>query len=234
MPSRPLLAAIAIAFAAACGSSETEATEAPADPASTSSTTTSTTTAPTTSSTVAPEVSTTTVAPDASTTTTLGATPACVRVTDFDDTTWFIVNDGVMGGRSSADGAVDEVGLTWTGTIVTAGGGFSSIRGPVDGELDGATSLTMRVRTDGRRYELLADDATRGQARVTHYAPIDAIGGDWEEVIVSLVGMEPRIFGSLVTAEPFVPDLATQIGVILADGVDGEFEFEIDWIDACP
>ena len=45
--------------------------------------------------------------------------------------------------------------------------------------------------------------------------------------------MEPRIFGSLVTADAFDPDRATQIGVILADGVDGDFTFDIDWIDAC-
>jgi len=37
-----------------------------------------------------------------------------------------------------------------------------------------------------------------------------------------------------VTAEPFAPDAATQIGIILADGLDGPFAFEIDWIDACP
>ena len=27
----------------------------------------------------------------------------CVRVTDFDEPNWFIVNDGVMGGRSDAE-----------------------------------------------------------------------------------------------------------------------------------
>jgi len=69
--------------------------------------------------------------------------------------------------------------------------------------------------------------------RVTHYNPIPAVGGDWEVVVVPLIGMESRVFGNLVTSEPFDPDQATQIGVILADGIDGEFTFEIDWIDAC-
>ena len=48
-----------------------------------------------------------------------------------------------------------------------------------------------------------------------------------------LTGMESRVFGNLVTSELFDPDQATQIGVILADGIDGEFALEIDWIDAC-
>ena len=155
-------------------------------------------------------------------------------MTDFDTPTWVIVNDGVMGGRSEAEGAVADSVLTWAGTIVTAGGGFSSIRGLVDGQLVDATELVVRIRTDGRPYELLATDALDGRGRVTHYTPIDAVGGDWDEVTVSLVDMEARVFGNPVTAEPFAPDAATQIGVILADGLDGPFAFEIDWIDACP
>ena len=50
---------------------------------------------------------------------------------------------------------------------------------------------------------------------------------------MALTGMEARVFGTPVDAEPLQPDLAAEIGVILADGVDGEFRFEIDWIDAC-
>ncbi len=227
MSLRPFAFAGVLLLASACSSdsdAEVASEEVTAPPSTTTAGAAPTTTTSSTST-------TTTAAPAGTSTTTSG--PRCARVAEFDDTSWFIVNDGVMGGRSSAEGAVDDVGLTWTGTIVTAGGGFSSIRGPVDGQLEGATSLTMRIRTDGRSYELLADDTTPGQARVTHYAPIDAVGGEWEEVSVSLVGMEPRIFGSLTAAEPFAPDLASQIGVILADGVDGDFRFEIDWIDAC-
>lgn len=227
MPRR-LAPLVAVALlVAACGSDQSSAVDEVVSPAPEESTTTSD--APTATSTTA-EPSTTTIT--AAPTTTVAPSP-CVRVSDFDDTTWVIVNDGVMGGRSSALASVEEARLTWTGSIVTDGGGFSSIRGPVDGQLDGATSLTMRIRTDGRSYELLADDALAGRGRVTHYAPIDAVGGEWEDVSVPLTGMEARVFGNPVTAEPFEPDLASQIGVILADGVDGDFSFEIDWIDAC-
>ncbi|MEM8708558.1 MAG: CIA30 family protein [Actinomycetota bacterium] len=221
-------AVVLIVLAAGCagdetttGASVTTSTTVVADPAPTTST--STTAAPSTTST-----STTTSTPATTTT----EASRCVRVTDFDEPDWFIVNDGVMGGRSDARGGVADGVLAWEGTIVTQGGGFSSIRGPVDGELAGASELVLRIRTDGRAFELLADDA--GSTRVTHYNPIDATGGDWEEVVVPLTGMEARIFGSLVDADAFQPDRANQIGVILADGMDGDFAFEIDWIDACP
>ncbi|MDG2428817.1 MAG: CIA30 family protein [Acidimicrobiales bacterium] len=194
-----------------------------------------TTAAPTTTTALATTTAaqTTTAAPTTTATPTTTTSTNCVRLTDFQDPTWIIVNDGVMGGRSQAQGVIEDGVLTWTGTIVTTGGGFSSIRGPVDGEFAGATSLTLRIRNDGRRYELLVDDAFDERARVTHYNPIETIGGVWQEISVPLTEMEARVFGNPVTAAPFVPGLATQVGVILADGLDGEFQFEIDWIDAC-
>ncbi len=159
--------------------------------------------------------------------------PDCVRVTDFDEATWLIVNDGVMGGQSVGEGAIADGILYFEGTIVTQGGGFSSVRGPIDGELAGASELVMRVRTDGREYELLADDEPTRRERVTHYAPIATEGGEWQDVTVPLTEMDARIFGRQVDAPAFQPDLATEIGVILADGFDGPFLLEIDWIDAC-
>ena len=224
---RLAIATVAV-IAAACGGSTATTSDRDVESAGTPSTTTLPTTLPSTMAapaTTAPPSSTTSESP------TTTVSDRCVRVTDFDEPNWFIVNDGVMGGRSDARGMIDSSRLEWSGTIVTVGGGFSSIRGLVGGSLAGATELQLRIRTDGRAYELLADDDA--STRVTHYNPIPAVGGDWEVVVVPLTGMKPRVFGNLVTSEPFDPDQATQIGVILTDGIDGEFTFEIDWIDAC-
>ena len=208
-------------------------TSAPVLPASSTTMRVSSSTAPTTSAPIVPASSTTKMVSSSTAPTTTTPTN-CVRLTDFQDPTWIIVNDGVMGGRSEAQGVIADGVLTWTGTIVTTGGGFSSIRGPVDGEFAGATSLTLRIRNDGRRYELLVDDVFGERARVTYYNPIETIGGAWQEISVPLTEMEARVFGTPVMADPFAPEFATQVGVILADGMDGEFQFQIDWIDACP
>ena len=222
-----LLVAALLLIAPACGGDSTSA--ANVGPSALSSTTAA---SPTTSASIVTASSTTMVV-SSSTVPTTTAPTNCVRLTDFEDPTWIIVNDGVMGGRSQAQGVIEDGVLTWTGTIVTIGGGFSSIRGPVDGEFTGATSLTLRIRNDGRRYELLVDDALDERGRVTHYNPIETIGGAWQEISVPLTDMEARVFGNPVMVDPFAPELATQVGVILADGTDGEFQFEIDWIDAC-
>ena len=157
----------------------------------------------------------------------------CVRIADFESTNWFIVNDGVMGGRSIGDGYLEDGVLTFFGEIVTDGGGFSSLRSEAIDGLGDATHLRMRLRSDGRDYELLAEDVNSQDRRVTHYRSIPATGDIWEEVDVSLAEMDSRIFGNSVDAAPFDPTNATQIGIILSDGLDGEFQLEIDWIDAC-
>jgi len=241
---RPTVLALVLVLAASGCSSDSASTAGGETPSSIATTGAPSTDAPSTTHASTPTTDAvvtaapTTIVPPTTTVpptiepSTVGPT-GCERLTEFDDPTWFIVNDGVMGGRSQAQGEIGDGVLTWTGTIVTAGGGFSSIRGPVDGEFTGATSLTLRVRTDGRTYELLVNDAVDGRGRVTHYAPIEVAGGGWQEVSVPLVDMEARVFGNPVVAEPFAPDLATQVGVILADGIDGDFTFEIDLVDAC-
>lgn len=68
---------------------------------------------------------------------------------------WYVLNDGVMGGRSSSSVDVEPTGLAFRGNINTRGGGFASVRstgGALDQVLDGASALRVRCRGDGKRY----------------------------------------------------------------------------------
>lgn len=164
----------------------------------------------------------------------------CRRLADLEDADelvrWQVVNDGVMGGRSSAEANVVDSVLILAGEIVTDGGGFSSVRLALDEPLGEATSLQLRVRTDGRSYELTVADAAPGRdLRISHQGPIPAVGdGEWEEVAVDFDDLDASIFGQPVDVDPFEPGAATEVGIILADGSDGPFRFELDWIQACP
>ena len=165
----------------------------------------------------------------------------CRRLTDFttDDTgQWFIVNDGVMGGRSDGGGFIDESILRFEGEVVTAGGGFTSARLRLDGdELLDSSRIEMRVRPDGRTYGLTLEDAAAFQGRlVSHRAdfeigPVDDDG--WAIASVDYEDLVPSVFGLLVDAPMFDPSTAREFGIIIADGIDGEFALDIDWIDAC-
>ena len=167
---------------------------------------------------------------------------ACQRLTDFtaDDTgQWFIVNDGVMGGRSAGGGFIDDSVLRFEGSVVTAGGGFTSARLGLDGdELAGSSRIEMRVRPDGRTYGVTLEDASEYRGRlVSHRAdfdigPVDSEG--WAIATVDYDQLVPSVFGLLVDAPPFDPATAREFGIIIADGIDGDFVLDVDWIDACP
>lgn len=164
----------------------------------------------------------------------------CRRMTDFDDDNeaWFIVNDGVMGGRSNGTATVSDSMLRFTGSVVTAGGGFTSVRLRLAGdELAGSTRIEMRVRPDGRTYGLTMEDAAEVRERsVSHRADIvmgqvDADG--WTVATVDHDALVPSLFGQPVDAPPFDPGAAREFGIIIADGTDGDFALDVDWIDAC-
>jgi hypothetical protein len=169
-------------------------------------------------------------------------TGLCRRLTDFtenDSSGWFVVNDGVMGGRSDGGGFIDDSILRFEGTVVTAGGGFTSARLQLDGdELTGSNRIEMRVRPDGRTYGVTLDDDAQFRGRfVSHRAdfdigPVDDEG--WAIASVEYDQLVPSVFGLLVDAPQFDPATAREFGIIIADGIDGDFVIDIDWIDACP
>lgn len=245
-------AALCIGFlAASCGTETTGDVVAPStsntSPASlvaaetaaaetldaTSSTSTTATTTP-----VETELATTSTMPAS---TIAPSNANCRRLTDFDDINdgWVIVNDGVMGGRSNGAIEFDNSSMRFTGSVVTDGGGFTSVRLRLDGsEFDGATRIETRVHVDARTYGVtFQDDAVAGRRPISHNGdlattePPDADG--WTIVGVAFDQLRPSVFGQPLEAEPFDPDQASEIGIIIADGIDGDFTLIVDWIDAC-
>lgn len=150
--------------------------------------------------------------------------------------TWRAVNDGVMGGRSSGGPSFENGHMIFEGVINTNGGGFSSLRSPVeDGALAQAAGLKLRVKSDGRAYKvtLRTNVAYRGRL-VSFQAPIaGAEGGEWSDVIVPFSDLKASIFGRRVSGAKFDPAAIREMGIILADGQDGPFRLEVDWIKDC-
>jgi NADH dehydrogenase [ubiquinone] 1 alpha subcomplex assembly factor 1 len=167
----------------------------------------------------------------------------CRRLTDFDDATndeasWVIVNDGVMGGRSSGFVEFADSAMRFSGQVVTDGGGFTSVRLRTDGdELVGTDRVVLRLRSDERNYRLTFNDAPGTRQRVAHGAEITLDGAadadGWTTVEVAYEDLRPTVFGQPVDAPAFDPEQVSEIGIIIADSVDGTFLLEVDWIDAC-
>lgn len=149
---------------------------------------------------------------------------------------WQAVNDGVMGGRSSGGPRFEDGRMIFEGVINTNGGGFSSVRaGLSDGMLAGQTGVKMRVKSDGRTYKIsLRSDATyRGRSVAFQAAFPQTPAWEWAEIEIPFLDLRPSVFGRPLRGPMFNPAEARQIGVILADGQDGPFTLEVDWIKSC-
>jgi hypothetical protein len=136
---------------------------------------------------------------------------------DADPTAWAIVNDGVMGGRSSSQVERTEAGtLRFSGHVsLENSGGFASTRtelGPLD--LSGFRGLALRVRGDGRRYQL--------RLRMDPRDPI-AYKAEFQP---TFRGRRP------LGAPPLDPGALGQLGFLIADEREGPFRLEVDWIAA--
>jgi NADH dehydrogenase [ubiquinone] 1 alpha subcomplex assembly factor 1 len=165
----------------------------------------------------------------------------CRRLADFDsddaNQRWLVVNDDVMGGQSLGRLSFDAGILTFEGEINTDGGGFSSLRLPPEPQaLSRYHRIEFRARPDGRAYFVTFDDdrASRDR-RVSHRAPIEfGAPGKWQTVSVSFNDLFPAVFGRPIDDLPFRKDLASRMGLIVSDRVDGPFRLEIGCVDICP
>ncbi len=170
-------------------------------------------------------------------TTPIGAVPSTTKeilLTSFDtqspDLAWRVVNDGVMGGRSSSDFILADGVLAFSGVTNTNGGGFASIRsGVMDFVLDGFTHFALRVRTDGRSYTLLLRPKNQ---RISYRMDFLTQAGQWQEVVLPIEQFQASWRGRKLNEPPIDPASIEQVGIMISDGRDGEFKFEIDWIQA--
>ena len=149
-----------------------------------------------------------------------------------DEEDWQVVNDGVMGGRSRGYVEIADGTLRFTGTLVTQGGGFTSVRSDRVVDLEGYDGLELRVRGGGRTFEAEVDDGTRSWGRtVSRRAPFET-EADWNWVRVPFRALRTTVFGRPVRAPAI--DLASvqRIGLYILDGKDGPFRLEVDEIRA--
>lgn len=146
---------------------------------------------------------------------------------------WVAVNDGVMGGRSRGYPTVTDGKLEFSGELSLANnGGFSSVRSVGRNfDLTGATAVLLRVRGDGRRYQLrLATEARYRGVSISYGAGFDTTAGEWIEVRVPLASLQPTVRGSSLQGPPLDPSQVREIGLLIADKREGAFALMVDWI----
>ncbi len=157
-------------------------------------------------------------------------------VVDFknpDAVRWAMVNDGVMGGRSSSDleATGDGTGLFSGFVSLENNGGFASTRALFDSlDLSSYQGVTLRVRGDGRKYQLRfrMSGSFDGVAYQTEFVTDPGV---WMEIDLPFDGFRPTIRGYVPRgADPLDPSRIRQMGFLIGDKVQGPFNLEIAWV----
>ncbi len=160
-------------------------------------------------------------------------------ITDFskesaDGLRWRIVDDRVMGGRSQGRFAVteDETLLFKGNLSLENNGGFSSVRsGEGSYEFSGSQGIALRVRGDGRTYQLRLNTLARFRSwDVSFSASFKTEKGKWIDVMIPFSSFEAGFRGRSLPRVAFDSASVRRIGILLGDKKPGPFRLEIDSI----
>ena len=153
---------------------------------------------------------------------------------DMELAPWGAVNDGVMGGVSTGSMSETEHGLRFAGELsLENNGGFASVRRFVGQDLSAARGVRLRLRGDGRSYQVRLRQDSRFDG-IAWRAGFET-SGEWQDVELRFEAFEPVFRGRRVPeAGPVVAGDIHQLGFMLADGRAGPFALEIRAIEFIP
>jgi monofunctional biosynthetic peptidoglycan transglycosylase len=169
---------------------------------------------------------------------TLAQEQEMIAIVDFaepGEVRWYIVNDGVMGGLSTSDLRATEDGTGIFSGFVSLenNGGFASTRATFESlDLSGYTGVTLRVKGDGRWYQLRfrLDGEFDGVAYTSEF---NTDPGEWLEVTLPFDAFRPTFRGRVSGGfGPLDPSRIRQMGFLIGDKKEGSFELEIAWVKA--
>ncbi|WP_321997500.1 CIA30 family protein [Draconibacterium orientale] len=144
---------------------------------------------------------------------------------------WYIVNDGVMGGRSSSTFKLNKQGnAIFTGQVsLENNGGFSSVhyRFPAL-ETTGYQFLALRVKGDGKRYQVRIKD----RAGDTYsYIAYFTTSGEWQHIKVPLKDMYPSFRGRTLDLPNFSDGEIEEFALLIGNKKEETFRILIDKIE---
>lgn len=148
-----------------------------------------------------------------------------------DISTWQIINDGVMGGRSKGN-----FGLNPDGNGIFSGfvslennGGFSLVRHRLNRTgCAGKTKFVIRLKGDGKRYQFrVRADASSSHAYVCYFNTT----GNWQNIEISFSDLYPVFRGRRLNQPNFSGEVMEEIGFLIGNKKEEHFLLEIDKIE---
>ena len=147
-----------------------------------------------------------------------------------DISSWRIVDDVVMGGRSSGHFLLTEEGHgRFFGDVsLENNGGFSSVRYHFDAiKVNADQKIKLRVKGDGSAYQMRVRDR-----RDRYYSFVYSFEThqDWEIIDIPLADMYPTFRGRKVDAPNFNHQQIEEIAILIGNKKAQSFELVIDYI----
>ncbi len=140
---------------------------------------------------------------------------------------WFVVNDGVMGGRSTSSFDLNADGNgRFKGTVsLENNGGFASVHYRFDPlEIANAKTLVLYVKGDGKRYQ--ARIYANTSDRYSYIAYFDT-SGEWQTIEIPLASMYPSFRGRKLDQPNFAAIRIEEIALLIGNKKAESFQLEM-------
>lgn len=143
---------------------------------------------------------------------------------------WTIVDDVVMGGKSTSRIKLDEHsnGVFEGKVSLKNNGGFSSVRYRFQRKnIEKYTHLIIEIKGDGKEYQLRVRKNSNDQhVYKTHFKT----SGDWEILKIPFHEMSPTFRGQKLEMPNFSGEHLEEIGFLIANKKEENFKLLIDQI----
>ena len=144
---------------------------------------------------------------------------------------WTVVDDVVMGGRSTGQFKIDSEGHgVYSGNVsLENNGGFSSLRYRFEKISTHENSkIVIRLKGDGKQYQFRVKSN-----RNTYYSYTTTFktSGDWENIIIDLKDMYPSFRGRTLNMPHFNENSIEELVFLIGNKKNESFELVLDRID---
>jgi len=151
---------------------------------------------------------------------------------DSEISNWRVVDDVVMGGRSSGNFSLTDDGhAKFSGNVsIENNGGFSSVRHDFSSEVDVKkySKVRLKMKGDGKNYQF----RVKGKSR-DYYSYITSFetSGEWEEIDIKLKDLYPSFRGRKLDQPNFSGESLEEVTFLIANYKNESFELLIDKIE---
>jgi NADH dehydrogenase [ubiquinone] 1 alpha subcomplex assembly factor 1 len=147
---------------------------------------------------------------------------------DFNKTSvvsdWRLVNDVVMGGRSTSEFYLNEEGHgVFTGAVsLENNGGFSFLRYRFDEKnIQGLKKVVIRLKGDGKAYQFRVKSNKYNQES---YIKVFKTSGEWQTIEILLSELEPSFRGRKLDIPNFSSNKLEEIGFLIGNKKNESFK----------